>query len=151
VLGFFGVGRVPAMMLWQGFGLSWGAIGFYASRMMEQGGRSPSQFVLPAMGCAALGGLIGSKVMAALSARLMPSEESFAMGEEELIGLIGTVVFPVSPQMGRVHVYDAYGTLHVESARLCPDTTETLCKGESVVLVDLDRKTGCYLIERSPV
>jgi hypothetical protein len=139
------------MLLWQGFGLSWGAVGFYASRMLEQDGRSPSQFVLPALGCAALGGLAGSKLMAAIASRLMPSEESFAMGKEDLIGLIGTVVFPVSPSMGRVHVYDAYGTLHVESARLRPDETETLAKGESVLLADFDEKSGCFIVERSPV
>ena len=46
---------------------------------------------------------------------------------------------------------DAYGTLHDESARLCPDQPEPIPKGESILLVEYDEPTRCFLVERSPV
>jgi membrane protein implicated in regulation of membrane protease activity len=126
-------------------------VGFYATRLFQQSGSGGLGFVLPAAGMAAAGGVLGAKLIGEIGSRLMPSEESFAVGKEDLLGLIGTVVYPVSGGMGRIHIYDAYGTLHDESARLLPDQTEDIGKGESVIVVDYDEASHCFLVESSPV
>jgi membrane protein implicated in regulation of membrane protease activity len=151
LLAFFGIGQVPGMLLAQGFCLFWGAFGFYLTRMFEEQGRPPALFILPTLGISAFSGVVGAKFMAAVGSRLMPTEESSATEKEDLLGLIGTAVFPVSETMGRVHVYDSYGTLHDESARLCPDQTAVIARGEQVLLVDYDEAARCYRVEPSPV
>ncbi len=154
LLALLGVGRVPALFLLQGFGLFWGVIGFYASRMLESQGATPAAFIGPALGMAAAGGLLGAKAIGGLGSRLMPTEESFALDSEGLIGGLGTVVFPVTATTGRIHVFDASGSLHDESARLLPDPDDgvtRLERGETVLLVDYDEAAGCYRVQRSPV
>jgi hypothetical protein len=153
LLSFFGVGRVPIMLLAQGFGLSWGAAGFYATRMLSSGGASPDSFVPYAAGIAAACGILGVKTIGEVGSRFMPAEETYATGREDLIGSVGVAVFPVSQTMGRIHVYDTFGTLHDESARLIPGDAdaEPIAKGESVLLVLFDEEGGFFYVERSPV
>jgi hypothetical protein len=152
ILSFFGFGRVPTMLLVEGFGLFWGATGFYATRMLSaEEGASPETFALRAAEIAALSGVFGTKIIGELGSRFMPSHETYALTQEDLIGSTGIAIFPVSETMGRVRIYDRHGGMHDESARLIPGETEAIGRNESVLLVQYDETGGFFLVEKSPV
>src|SRR5436309_431542 len=72
-----------------------------------------------------------------LAARFMPEEQSFAIPREGLLGLTGKVVFRVSEESGRVHVFDQYRTLHVTPARI-PPGADPIDKGTDVIIASMD-------------
>ncbi|MBV9849269.1 MAG: DUF1449 family protein [Armatimonadetes bacterium] len=145
-LAFFGVGRVPAPFLWGSALLGWGLFGFWATRLLESTLRVPAAFVPPALGLAALGALGTARLISAAALRLLPPEETFVTGTVELCGLTGTVAFPVDEARGRVHVYDAYGTLHDVSARAAPGQTP-IARGHHVLVMDYDAARDFVIVE----
>lgn len=150
LLSFLGFGRAPLSILLQGFMLFWGAVGFYATRIAQESQPHPAVFVPVGMAAAGIGGLCGMKLIAAFASRFMKPMETYAIRKDDLIGEIGIVTYPVSQKMGRVHVYDRHGTLHIESCRTLPDS-EPISRNEKVLLVKHDPHRDLYWVERSPV
>jgi membrane protein implicated in regulation of membrane protease activity len=83
-------------------------------------------------------------VFGEIAAHLIPQEESSAVSVEDLVGLFGTVVYPVSDTEGRIHVFDAFRTLHVEPAHVAPGAA-SIAKGTSVKVTAIS-PDGDYLI-----
>jgi len=71
------------------------------------------------------------------AARLIPQDESYAVGLSDLVGRIGEVaVGPLDDGLpGRVRVKDIHGNWHVVTASAAPGSPP-LPKGASVLLVD---------------
>jgi membrane protein implicated in regulation of membrane protease activity len=78
------------------------------------------------------------------AARLVPQDESYAVGLSDLVGRIGQVsVGPLDGGLpGRVRVKDVHGNWHMVTASAAPDSPP-LDKGTSVLLVD--RKDGRFI------
>jgi hypothetical protein len=143
---FFGMGRVPAPLVWGSALLGWGVFGFWATQFWQSHLHLPAVFVLPSLVTAVAGAVATEKVTVETAARLLPHDESFATGNVELCGLHGTAVFPVDAKRGRVHVYDIYGTLHDVPARSAPGQGQ-IGRGRSVLVMDYDAVTGQMVVE----
>jgi hypothetical protein len=149
LLALLGAGRAPLPMVIEAFFMSWGMIGCIANQLLLKGVPSPELGqVLPAMGIAAGGGLVGARLAAELIARLMPGEESQIVSREGLYGLKGKVAFPVSETGGRIIVYDDFGSLHDETCRVV-DGHPPIERGRRVLVMDRDSH-GNLLVEEIP-
>lgn len=149
-LAFLGIGRAPLTLLLEGFMLTWGVTGIYATTAFSHIFRSPALFVPASMAVAGVCGLLGMKLIGAFGSRYMRSVETYVMRGSDLVGEIGVVAYPVSETMGRVHVYDRHGTLHIESCRVMPGS-EPIPRNEKVILVKHETNKDTYWVERSPV
>lgn len=148
LLTFFGLGRVPAPLVWGSALLGWGVFGFWATQLWQNLLHTPGAFVLPALGVAIAGAAVTEKVTVETAARLLPRDESFATGTVDLCGLRGTVAFPVDEKRGRVHVYDVYGTMHDVPARSASGQG-LIARGHAVRVTDYDAVTGQVIVEEA--
>lgn len=143
-LSFFAVGRAPVTIVLGSMMLGWGMCGYITVGLLQPALRLPAAFVPPALGFAVGGGLVFAKVFGEIAAHLIPQEESSAVSLEDLVGLFGTVVYPVSESEGRIHVFDAFRTLHVEPARVITGAA-TVGKGAGVRVTGIS-PDGDYLL-----
>lgn len=148
-LAFFGGGRVPGPLVWGSLLLGWGVFGFWATRLIEPSLRFPALFAPLALGPALLGALGTARGLAGLWTRLLPPEESFATGTVDLCGLTGQVAYAVNEARGRVHVYDAHGTLHDVSARVAPGRPAVV-RGRRVLVTDFNAARGFVVVKELP-
>jgi hypothetical protein len=77
-----------------------------------------------------------TRTLSRWTARILPSDETAAINQAELIGLVGTVALGPLDQgkPGRVRVKDQHGNIHVLRAQAAPG--HTIAQGASVLLVD---------------
>jgi len=151
--GFFvavlGIGKAPTPLVAEMFCLCWGVAGFCVNQQLLPPGTEPTMTrVLPALGIALLVGLGGARISAEILARLMPKDETAIVSRNELFGLTGVVVYPVTADGGRVHIYDAYRTLHDETCRVAPECP-AIPKGHHALVIDLDA-SGHLIVEEAP-
>lgn len=140
----FGVGEAPLPVTVGSLMLGWGLGGLLATELLEPILRYPAFFVLPSLLCAVVAALLFTRVATFLTGRLMPEDESYVVSRSELVGLEGTVVFPVSATIGRIHIFDAFGTLHAEPARVRPGVPD-VPRGQKVTVVAAD-PGGAFLL-----
>ena len=145
-LTFFGVGRVPAPLVWGSGLLGWGLFGFWGTQFWQSCLHVPGLFALPALATALAGAFATEKITVETAARFLPRDETYATDAVELCGLTGTVAFPVDAARGRVHVYDAHGTLHDMSARTAPNVPP-VARGGKVLVVDYDAGRDEVIVE----
>ena len=84
--------------------------------------------------------------MVEVVARFLPGDETYAVSAVDLCGQTGTAAFAVDTLRGRVHVYDAHGTLHDMSARLAPGEA-TIARGRPVLVMDYDPVRDQLIVE----
>ena len=145
-LSFFGIGRVPAPLVWGSALLGWGLFGFWGTQLWQSELHGPGAFILPALGTALAGAFVTEKVTVEAAARFLPHDESFATSAVELCGLLGTAAFPTDALRGRVHIYDRFGTMHDMSARTAPHMAP-LARGQQVLVVDYDAVRDEVIVE----
>jgi hypothetical protein len=144
-----GVDRAPLPMVVESFCICWGLMGCLANQWLLPHTPDPTLVqVLPSMGIALGGGLIGARGAAELIARLMPQDESQVVSRDDLFGLVGRVAFPVSDAGGRIHLYDEFGTLHDETCRIAPPHPP-IAKGHRAMVMDRDAQ-GNLIVEEVP-
>jgi len=143
---FFGLGRVPAPLVWGSALLGWGLFGFWGTQFWEQHLHLATAFALPALATALAGALMTEKATVEAASRLLPRDESYATSAVELCGLTGTVVFATDDARGRVHIYDAHGTLHDVSARSAPGQGK-IARGHRALVTDYDAMRGQVIVE----
>lgn len=146
LLAFFGLGRVPAPLVWGSALLGWGVFGFWGTQFWQGLLHVPAAFALPALGTALVGALATEKVTTEAAARLLPRDELYATSAVELCGLTGTVAYPTDATRGRVTVYDAHGTLHDMSARTAPGMPP-IARGRTALVVDYDAVKDEVIVE----
>ncbi|MGO8670710.1 MAG: hypothetical protein ACLQVD_05010 [Capsulimonadaceae bacterium] len=150
VLGFGGHEQAPIPVAVGGLLLGWSLAGFWTTAIIEQNTHNPAAFVLPAFGAAILGALVTSRLIAAAFVRLIPAEENLAVSTAELIGLTGTVAYPVDGARGRVHIYDDHGTLHDCPARIDGGKNGAglaINRDKSILVVDYDHEHDQLIVE----
>lgn len=146
LLGFFGVGRAPLTIVIGSMMIGWGLVGMAVTDTLQRLHWPPVLFVGPALAGAAAGSLVFVKLFGELSARLMPRDETYAIGREGLLGLTGKVVYPVTEAGGRVHLFDQYRTLHVKPARVGPGQAP-IEKGTEVIVASIDPERDTLIVE----
>ena len=145
-LSFFGIGRVPAPLVWGSALLGWGLFGFWGTQVWQHALHAPVAFIFPALGTALAGAFATEKVTVEAAARFLPHDETFATSAVELCGLTGTAAFPTDALRGRVHIYDQFGTMHDMSARTAPNMMP-LARGQQVLVVDYDAVHDEVIVE----
>lgn len=132
----FGVGRAPLPIVLQLMALFWSVAGIEANKHFLADTLHPTlaQMGTP-LAIAFWSALIGSRIGAELFGRFMPFEASAVVSREELYGLTGRVVFPVTETGGRIHLYDDNQTLHDERCRIAAGKFP-LEKGETARIID---------------
>lgn len=139
VLGsIFGIGRAPILMVVELFMISWGFLGLLVNEMLlDHGHRGPTGVILLSAPIAFFGGLVLARLGAAALDRTLPREETWVVSHQALFGLTGEVTYEVTASSGRIHVYDAYGTLHDESCRIA-EGSDPIARGCSAIVEDMD-------------
>lgn len=148
LLGLIGVGRAPLPMVLEAFCIGWGLCGFWANELLVRTPNPSLLQMLPSVGIALAGGLIGARLASELIARLLPQEESLVVSHEALFGMIGSITFPASADAGRIHIYDEFGTLHDETCRVAAGHPP-IEKGHRALVVDMDMQ-GRLIVEEVP-
>ncbi len=149
---FLGLGRVPAPLVWGSGLLGWGLFGFWGTQFWEQQGLQATAFALPAFALPALatalaGAVLTEKATVEAASRLMPREASSATATVGLCGLTGTIVFAADDARGRIHIYDAHGTLHDVSARAAPGQGR-IARGRRALVTDYDASQDQVIVEK---
>lgn len=142
-----GVGVVPISLLAQAFLLLFGMVGLAANRALETAAR-PDSLIWGALGIALGGSLAGTAALGALGRRFLPREKP-ALGNKDLVGRTGSVVFTVTQTLGTIQVRDSGGTLHQLAARI-PAGQEPLESGRDVLVTAFDPESGAFLVDESP-
>ena len=145
---FFGLGRVPVLLVWGSALLGWGIAGFWGTQFWQGLLHFPALFLWPSLATALAGAFVTEKVTVETVARFLPGDETFAVSAVDLCGLTGTAAFPVDTTRGRVHVYDPHGTLYDMSARLASGPG-TVARGRRVLVTDYDPVRDQLIVEET--
>jgi Protein of unknown function (DUF1449) len=146
VLGFFGVGRVPLMVVWVTFCLFAGFTGIAFNRWVFEGwrGQYPGWAFPVSLVFACVAGLVAMRLFSGLAARLVDTGGRGSTKKDELAGQLGVVASAqLDARFGEVRVQDPRGNELLVHARL--DAGDAAMKrGERVVLVDYDAERGLF-------
>lgn len=151
-LSILGFGKVPVSILMTCLMVIFGATGLMANGIFETmmpWSWAPNVYFWPSLGLALLAsfGLTGS--LARGINRIMPTRETYAVTEEELVGQVGVSVYGIrDDHRGPVNVKDTGGTLHQVMGRTMDGT---IPRGTEVLLVRYHRKEDYYDVATSPL
>jgi hypothetical protein len=152
LLGFFGVGRVPFMVIWVTLFLFAGFCGLLLNRLhvVRTGGEYAGWFFAVSLGVSLAVGLGGVKLFAGLAARLVDTGGKGASRKQDLCGKVGIVASArLDDRFGEVRITDAAGHEMLVHARLAADEA-ALARGARVVLIEHDEKTDLFWATASP-
>jgi hypothetical protein len=140
VLSFFGVGRVPFMVVWGPLFIFAGFTGIFFNRVLFvrlDGHYAPALF-LASLALSLTVGLACTRVATRLAGKLVDTGGRGAARKHELVGALGTVASArVDQAFGEIRVSDAARNEMLVHARVRAGE-RPLARGESVVLVDYD-------------
>ena len=138
-LGFINVGKVPLVIIIATFLLFWGVSGFMLNGIIQNiFGNFPSAFIMASCGVALVVGVIGTKFLSGVIARLFPTVESYSSNNESLLGQMGQVVSrEITTEFGRAKVEDPYGNALTIFCKI-QTGKEVPKRGDEIVLIDYD-------------
>jgi hypothetical protein len=151
-LSFFGVGRVPFMVVWVTLFLFSGFSGIFFNRVLfvRADGAYRGGWFLGVCIAAVLIGLIGVRLFSRLAARLVDVGGRGAATKRELTGKIGVVASPVlDARFGEIRVQDDRGNELLLHGCL-RDGEKPLAHGAKVVLVSYDGERELYWAAACP-
>jgi membrane protein implicated in regulation of membrane protease activity len=127
-------GGVPLLVLIM-IALASFAIAGFAIQGIAQAILAPLPTLVAGLGALAAAFPI-TRTLSRWTGRILPSDETTAISQSDLIGLVGTVALGPLDQgkPGRVRVKDRYGNIHVLRANAAPG--HVIPQGVSVLLVD---------------
>ena len=151
-LAFINVGKVPLTIVISTFLLFWGITGFACNGIIKRGfGSFPSVFVLVSCAAALFVGIIATKFLSGIIARVFPEVETYSSNNEALLGLPAKVVSgQVTPKFGRAKVKDQYGNVLTVFCKI-PEGKEVPKLGDEVVLVDYDPSDSKFEVAKMDV
>ena len=155
ILLFFNVGKVPFVVVLECFLLGFGLTGLFVTEKLvlqaETGGEpfpAGSHLFLYSMPAALLVGVVLSKALSQVWAKILPSVETKAVTRRSLVGHEAVVAsVKIDEKNGRATVTDRDGDLHTVFCRTVRGIPP-VPKGERVVLVRYVRKGDEYLVRR---
>jgi hypothetical protein len=149
-LGFINVGKVPLTIIIATFLMFWGITGFTVNRIILRSlGSFPSVFIMASCASALVVGIIATKFLSGIIARMFPMVETYSSSNESLLGQVAQVVSgQVTSKFGRAKIKDQYGN---ELTIFCkiPDGKEALKRGDEVVLVDYDPSDNKFEVTKA--
>ena len=151
-LAFFGVGRVPLMVLLFALFIFTGFTGIILNSLgyLHYGGNYPAWLFAPVSLASLAVGLTAMRLSSRLLVRLFDIGARGATAKHELSGKLGVVASPTLGQtFGEIRVRDARGNELLVHARIEGGETP-LRLGDEVVLVDYDPQTELFLASSLP-
>jgi hypothetical protein len=152
VLGFFGVGRVPFMVIWVSLFIFTGFSGILVYRVMfvRSDGNYPAWGLALAILISLAIGLAGVRLFSRLAARLVDTGGKGATAKHELAGKLGEVGSArLDDRFGELRVRDGRGNEILVHGRLQPGELP-LARGDKVVLVDYDAEKELFWVTACP-
>ncbi len=146
VMDILGIGQVPITLLLGIFMFCWGACGMAMNQFFSGISKYPNAYIWPSMGITFLVSFVITRMMAAIVARTLPTEETFGISRNELVGSTGKAVFTISAIGGTVDIYDKYGTVHREQARTS-DEDGNVIPGTEVLILDYDVSDHKFIVK----
>jgi hypothetical protein len=157
MLAFFGIGRVPFMVVWTTLFIFTGFTGIFCNRVIfvNAVGTYPSWAFFIVLMMALLVGAVCVKLFGRLAAKFVDTGGKGSTQKHELAGRVGVVASAeLDQKFGEVRVQDSNGTEILIHGRLQGEDGK-LARGDKVVLVDFDESqqlfwvTACPDVERS--
>ena len=152
MLAFFGVGRVPFMVVWVTLFLFCGFAGIFLNRVffVKAGGNYAAWYFIIVLFIAFIIGLIGVRLFSKLAAKVVDVGGKGATAKHELAGKIGVVASAVvDEKFGEIRVHDERGNEILVHGRL--QAGEAALKRETrVVLIDFDPQTELFWVSALP-
>jgi len=151
-LSFFGVGRVPLMVVWVTFFIFAGFTGIFvnSSIFVNHAGAFPAWGFGASSGASLGVGLVAVRLFSRLAAKFVDVGGHGATRKHELSGKSGIVASTkLDQQFGEVRVRDARGNELLLHGRL-HGSEPALSRGQKVVLVDFDHDRELFWVTRSP-
>lgn len=150
VLSFFGVGRVPFMVVWVTFFIFAGFSGLTWNRVVAARGDYPAWAFVAALAVALVVGALGVRLFSRLAGRLVDVGGRGAVQKHELCGKVGVVASAiVDDKFGEVRVRDDRGNELLIHGRLTAGEP-ALARGAKLVLVDYDAATELFWVAAVP-
>jgi len=132
-LSALGFGKVPMMIILQTMCFIWGTVGYASNQVLINKMHLTIVMVPVSIVAALLAALFLTGVVSSVTAKLMPSTETYAMRNEELAGRQGEVLFTVTSSSGTVRVrvegrglFDKQARVRPEEANIAPHTEVVL-------------------------
>jgi hypothetical protein len=151
-LSYFGVGRVPLMVVWVTFCIFAGFTGIFvnSSIFVHHAGDFPTWGFGASSGASLGAGLVAVRLFSRAAARFVDVGGHGATKKHELSGKSGIVASRLlDQQFGEVRVKDARGNELLLHGRL-HGAERALERGEKVVLVDYDQDRELFWVTKSP-
>jgi Protein of unknown function (DUF1449) len=142
---FFGIGRVPFMVVWLTLFIFAGFTGIFLNRVLQVRAGEYRGWFFPLSALASLGvGAVSVKFAASAIAKLVDVGGRGCSARRELSGAVGVVASPVlDHKFGEVRVHDSRGNELIVHGHL-GDGDRELKQGDKVVLIDLENDSGLF-------
>ena len=150
VLSFFGVGRVPFMVVWVTFFIFASFAGLTWNRVIAARGDYPTWAFVVALAIAIVAGAIGVRLFSRLAARFVDVGGRGSVKKHELCGKVGVVASAtIDDKFGEVRVRDDAGNELLVHGKL-QHGDAPLKRGDQIVLVDYDEKSELFWVSSVP-
>lgn len=152
MLAFFGVGRVPFMVIWVTLFLFCGFSGIFFNRVVfvRFEGDYPWWMFAVVLGSAFFIGLVATRLFARVAARFVDVGGKGATAKHELTGKLGVVASPrLDDKFGEIRVRDERGNEILVHGRVKAGEAP-LAHGANVVLVDFDAEHELFWVTAVP-
>jgi Protein of unknown function (DUF1449) len=150
VLSFFGIGRVPFMVVWVTFFIFAGFAGLTWNRVIAARGVYPTWAFVAALAIALVVGAIGVRLFSRLAARFVDVGGRGSVKKHELCGKVGVVASAtVDDKFGEIRVRDDRGNEMLIHGRLQAGEAP-LKRGDKIVLVDFDAEKELFWVAAVP-
>jgi len=150
VLSFFGIGRVPFMVVWVTFFIFAGFAGLTWNRVIAARGDYPTWAFVVALAIAIVAGAIGVRLFSRLAARFVDVGGRGSVKKHELCGKVGVVASAtIDDKFGEVRVRDDAGNELLVHGKL-QHGDAPLKRGDQIVLVDYDEKSELFWVSSVP-
>ena len=145
VLSLVGIGRAPLSLLLISFFLLWGFLGWVGNGIFGSFLSSPGIFIWPSLLLALVGAAVLTRLLANGLHRVLPSTETYAVSNRQLVGKLASVRYAVSETAGTAQLHDDQGRLHEVPARVLPGEAAIPAQTD-VVLWRYDADANAYLV-----
>jgi hypothetical protein len=143
-LTWLGVGRVPVSLLLMVMFISFGLIGFLINQSLREPWHESWRIAGVSIPLAILGTMLITRTVARLLGTYMPTRETYARRQHELLGSVGEAVYAIDETFGLVAVRDDRGQLFQVHGRAPRGTT--IDKGRRVRLVGFSSKERMFQV-----
>lgn len=144
-LAAFGFGRAPIIIVLMLFSLCFGGIGMISNQVMEN--FYPEFFYAPISFIVAfIGTMFMVGVLTRLVAKYVPSVETYAIQQGDMLGKTGVLIVSTSSKFGMVQIDMGKDLLQMQ----CRSEGETLPEGEKVIVTKLHKENNVLVVAKRP-